>query len=93
MSQKQLSVFWEGRVQGVGFRATAEAVALELKLTGWVRNLPDGRVEALCEGSEEQLKLFLDRVASGPMRSYITRVKSSWNESSGALNDFQIRYF
>ncbi len=80
-------------MQGVGFRATAEAVALELHLTGWVRNLPDGRVEALCEGTEEVLRLFLQKVAAGPMRSYITQTESAWGDASGAFDDFQVRYF
>lgn len=93
MSQKQLSVFWSGRVQGVGFRATAEAAALECGLTGWVRNLPDGRVEVLCEGTEEALRLFLEKVAAGPMKRYITQTESSWGDSSGAFDDFQVRYF
>lgn len=91
--KKRLSVFWLGRVQGVGFRYTAESVALELGINGWVRNLPDGRVEALLEGPEKALKTLLDRIASGPMKSYIRGVEVHWEQPTGEFNDFQIRFF
>ena len=91
--KKQLSVFWSGRVQGVGFRYTTESVALELGLKGWVRNLPDGRVEALVEGSDKVLKTFLERVASGPMKSYIRSTETHWENPTGEFDDFQIRFF
>ena len=91
---KRLHVFWSGRVQGVGFRYTAETAALELKLVGWVRNLPDGRVEAICEGSAALLKKFLEKIAAGPMRSYIRQTQADWmEESTGEFSDFKIRYF
>ncbi len=92
-TKKRLSVFWTGRVQGVGFRYTAESVALELGITGWVRNLPDGRVEALAEGSEKKLQLFLDRIASGPMKRYLVTVQPQWGPPTGEFQDFQIRFF
>ena len=49
-------VYYSGRVQGVGFRYTAEGLALDLKLVGWVKNLPDGRVELVCEGPKEKIE-------------------------------------
>lgn len=90
--KKQLHVFWTGRVQGVGFRYTTESAGLELGLTGWVRNLPDGRVEALAEGSEKDLKLFLEKVAEGPMRRYIQNVQVQWESATGQFEEFQIRF-
>jgi len=90
---KRLSVFWAGHVQGVGFRYTAESAALDLKLTGWVRNLPDGRVEALVEGSEKGLTAFLDRIAQGPMKHYIQRVESRWDPATGEFDDFRVRFY
>ena len=89
---KRLHVLWRGRVQGVGFRYTAEATALAFKLTGWVCNLPDGRVEAVCEGPEERLRRFLDEMRSGPMARYIQGVQTSWEEPTGEFRDFQIRF-
>ncbi len=91
---KRIHVFWSGRVQGVGFRYTTETVALELKLVGWVRNLPDGRVEAICEGSVAVLKKFLDRIAAGPMRAYIRQTQVDWmEEPTSEFVDFKVRYF
>lgn len=80
-------------MQGVGFRYTVESAALELGLKGWVRNLPDGRVEALCEGPEKTLKKFLDQIAGGPMKRYIQKTDAAWGSAAGELGDFQIRYF
>ena len=91
--KKRLSVFWSGRVQGVGFRYTAESVALELGITGWVRNLPDGRVEAVVEGPEKSLLLMLERIASGPMKGYIRNVETRWERPAGEFEDFRIRFF
>lgn len=90
---KQLHVYWSGRVQGVGFRYTAESVALELHLVGWVRNLPDGRVEAVCEGSEKALKDFPDRIAGGPMGVYIQHTELNWAPATGEFKDFRIRFY
>ena len=86
-------MFWSGRVQGVGFRYTTESVALGLGVTGWVRNLPDGRVEALAEGPEKTLRVFLERIASGPMKGYIRGVEIHLEQPTGEFDDFQIRFF
>lgn len=91
--KRQLHVFWSGRVQGVGFRYTAESAALELGVKGWVRNIPDGRVEAVGEGPEKVLHRFLETIAGGPMKRYIEKVQVSWGEPADEFDDFQIRYF
>ena len=91
--KQRMHVVWSGRVQGIGFRFTAESVALELHLTGWVRNLPDGRVEAICEGESPPLKLYLERVKTGPMQRYIQAVQVDWEEATGEFDDFQIRFY
>ncbi len=90
---KRLHVYWSGRVQGVGFRYTAEATANGLGVTGWVRNLPDGRVEAVVEGSAETLQKFLDRVAQGPMKPYLRAAEVHWSEATGEFEDFSIRFY
>ena len=92
-SKRRLHVLWLGRVQGVGFRYTAESAALELKLTGWVWNLPDGKVEAVCEGSEKNLKSFLEKVEQGPMRPHIRQTRFDWQPATGEFQDFHIRFF
>lgn len=91
--KKRLHVYWLGRVQGVGFRYTAESEALALKVTGWVRNCPDGCVEAICEGSEKLLKEFLDKIAQGPMRPHIQKTQITWDEPTGEFDNFSIRFF
>lgn len=94
MAKKQrLHVFWSGRVQGVGFRYATESSALDLHLTGWVRNLPDGRVETVAEGSEKSLKRFLEEMASGSMKTYIQKTQLSWSMPTGEFDDFQIRFY
>lgn len=60
-----------GRVQGVGYRFFAERIARELGIAGWVRNLPDGSVEALLEGEEDALARFLERLRRGPLASRV----------------------
>ncbi len=57
-------VFYEGRVQGVGFRYTSKSIASRYMVSGWVRNLLDGRVEMIVEGEEEEVKRYLEGVSS-----------------------------
>ena len=91
--KRRLHVYWSGRVQGVGFRYTAESAALELGLVGWVRNISDGRVEAICEGEERILKAFLNRVAQGAMKPHIRQVQADWAEAMDEFEDFRIRFY
>jgi acylphosphatase len=63
-----------GRVQGVGFRRFTERVALELNLSGWVRNLDDGRVEALAQGPAAALTTFEARLKTGPAHGHVENV-------------------
>lgn len=90
--EKRIHIFYSGRVQGVGFRFTVEDVAIELGLTGWVKNLRNGRVETVVEGDEGKLKTFLETMRIGPMRNYISKEDVRWSEFTGEFKDFQIRY-
>ncbi len=89
---KSLHVLIEGRVQGVGFRYYTQSVASQLGLAGFVRNLPDGRVEACAEGDEEALRKFLARLRQGPGYSLVTDVVESWREASGKYTSFRVTY-
>jgi len=91
-SKKRIHVFYLGRVQGVGFRFTAERVALFLGITGWVKNLPDGRVEVVAEGDEAKLVLFLEKMKNGPMKPYLRGVAVDWQEARGEFQDFSLRF-
>jgi acylphosphatase len=88
-----LHVWIEGRVQGVFFRDSTRREAEGLSLSGWVRNLPDGRVEALFVGTREACERALAFVRTGPPNASVTRVESRWETAppGGAPRRFEIR--
>lgn len=90
--RKRIHAFYSGRVQGVGFRFTAEETAQRLGVVGWVKNVRDGRVELIAEGEEELLVQFLEIIRYGPMQNFIEDVEVTWSASTDAFDDFQIRY-
>jgi acylphosphatase len=79
-----------GRVQGVGFRWFAKDVAAREGVTGWVRNLPDGRVEALVEGDEDSVVRVERHLHHGPPGARVHNVNAITEEASGAYHDFSI---
>ena len=87
--KKQVHVFYSGRVQGVGFRFTAEDIAGELGVTGWVKNLGNGAVEVVAEAEEDVLKDFLSRM-NKYFSSYISDTVIDWKEATGEFKDFEI---
>ncbi len=89
--KKQIHVYYSGRVQGVGFRFTAEDIAQDLGATGWVKNLRDGRVEVAAEAEEGLLKEFLERINKYFSR-YIQDVDIKWFPATGEFKDFGIRF-
>ena len=82
----------EGRGQGGFFRAWTQEEASQLRLTGWVRNLPDGNVELLAEGSMTALEELVKRCHSGPLAAQVSEVKTHWEDPQGDLSPFKIRY-
>jgi acylphosphatase len=91
--KKQIHVWYAGRVQGVGFRMSAEDAARPYDVVGWVKNLRDGRVELVAEGEDRVLKQFLDDIRGGPMKNFIQRVDIDWLPATGEFREFEIRYF
>ena len=80
-----------GKVQGVGYRYFALRVARELKLAGWVKNLPDGRVEALASGPVARLKRFDAELRIGPPHAEVRAVEVAEAAADGKLEGFHIR--
>jgi acylphosphatase len=87
-----LQVFYEGHVQGVGFRWSVRDVAKGFDLTGWVRNLEDGRVELQVTGEKNEVRAFLDRVAEGELHSLIHRQTENKLGEPVTPRGFEIRY-
>ena len=81
--------FFEGRVQGVGFRYTTRNIAINFNVTGYVRNLPDGRVEIVAEGPEAEVSDFIDAV-SGRMGRFIHTVDKKEEPALGEYPYFGI---
>ncbi len=90
--KKRVHAYYTGYVQGVGFRFTAEDIAKGLSLTGWVKNLPDARVEVVCEGDESKIKEFLSRLENN-MKRYISKSDIEWQEYQGEFEDFDIKFY
>ncbi len=81
-----------GSVQGVNFRMFTQKRATELGLGGYVRNLPDGSVEFVAEGSRDALEHLLDAVHVGPWMAAVENVDSQWQTPTGEFHRFEIRY-
>jgi acylphosphatase len=88
---QKVHVYYSGRVQGVGFRYTAQDLAQSLGVTGWVKNLGDGRVEILAEAEEMGLREFLGKL-KGSLVSYIRGQDIDWQPATGGFEDFKITF-
>lgn len=87
-----LQVFYEGNVQGVGFRWSVQHIAKGFDVTGWVSNLPDGRVELQINGEENEVRAFLDAIAQSELRALIRKHVENKLEKPVAARGFEIRY-
>jgi len=90
MKRCRMTIWYSGRVQGVGFRITACRVATGYEVTGKIRNLPDGRVELIAEGSREELEAFREGIRGGEMNSFIKSEEIQWAEATGEYKGFEI---
>ncbi|MGC8932122.1 MAG: acylphosphatase [Candidatus Methanodesulfokora sp.] len=81
-----------GWVQGVFFRSSMRRVAKRLGVVGWVRNLPDGSVEAVVEGEKEKVEEIIKWAHRGPELAVVERVDVEWEEPTGEFDDFSIIY-
>ena len=85
-------VIISGLVQGVFFRDHTRRRALQLGVTGWVRNLPDGRVEAVFEGDREDVQRLVEWSRQGPPAAKVDDVVVTWGEYKGEFDSFDIRW-
>jgi acylphosphatase len=88
---KRFEIYLKGRVQGVGFRYFTLIKALENRITGYVRNLPDGGVFVEAEGDESDLEAFIDFLKIGPARARIDQIIIDRFETSFKSNQFIIK--
>ena len=85
-------VIISGMVQGVFFRSETRDETKKLRVKGWVRNLPDGRVEAVFEGEEENVKKLIEFCRRGPPGARVTDVDIIWENYTGEFRNFEVRY-
>ena len=91
MSLARVHIFVGGRVQGVFFRQNMRNVARGLSLTGWVRNLYDGRVEAVAEGEKEKIERLLLWCHRGPPHAQVSDVEVIFEDYTGEYGTYEIR--
>ena len=87
-----VQVFYEGHVQGVGFRWSVRDAAKGFDVTGWVRNLRDGRVELQVTGEEEEVRAFINSIAKGELHSLIHKQTENRLEKPVSARGFEIRH-
>ncbi len=89
LNLEQREIHYDGRVQGVGFRYTVRSVAARFDVTGFVRNLPDGRVQLVVEGAPGEVGALLDAVKT-EMLPYIRDVQETTRPATGRFHAFEI---
>jgi acylphosphatase len=88
---KRLHATVRGRVQGVGYRASAAHEARRLRLQGWVRNRLDGTVETVAEGPDADVETYLAWLRHGPSMAHVTGVDAQWLPPAGDAISFEVR--
>ncbi|HUB87123.1 MAG TPA: acylphosphatase [Verrucomicrobiae bacterium] len=89
-NRRRLQIFYSGRVQGVGFRYTARTVAAGFDVVGTVRNVPDGRVELVAEGTHEELETFRAAIRNAGLDHFIRDEKINWSDAQNQFRGFEI---
>ena len=82
-----------GKVQGVFYRLETQRAAAARNLSGWVRNLPDGAVEAVAEGKRTDAESLVEWCRQGPDRARVDDVKLSWQDFKGEFSSFEVTYY
>ncbi len=90
MSRRRITIYYSGRVQGVGFRYQTRQTAAGFEVTGVVKNLPDGRVELTAEGSQEELETFRLAIRESGLGPLIRREDAEWLAATGEFRGFEL---
>jgi len=85
-------VFISGKVQGVFFRENTRKKALELNVFGFVRNLQDGRVEAIIEGEKDKVGKLIEWMKKGPSLARVDNIEINFEDYQGEFKNFEIRF-
>ena len=88
----RIHVWVKGRVQAVGFRAFVQQNALQIGVTGWVRNVGYSTVEAVAEGPKEKIDAFLQAVKRGPVSSRVDESREEWEQATGEFSSFRVKF-
>jgi acylphosphatase len=88
---RRAHVFVSGKVQGVGFRAFVQKEAVALDVKGWVKNLTDGRVEAVAEGLKEKVGALLEKIKKGPAAAKVETVDVAEEAPTGEFTKFEVK--
>jgi acylphosphatase len=89
-NRRRMILHYSGRVQGVGFRYTAKTLATGYEITGTVRNLPDGRVELIAEGSSDELDAYRAAIHDSGLAGFIRDEQVNWAEPENKFRGFEI---
>ncbi len=93
MDEIRAHVLIEGRVQGVFYRAFTRDLAYSLGLKGWVKNLPNGKVEVVFEGKRDIIEKAIKECNLGPPGARVTNIKVEWEPFIGDQKEFTVRYY
>ncbi len=90
MERQRLHIQYSGHVQGVGFRYTVKSVATGYEVAGTIRNLSNGKVELVAEGSRDELRAFQQAIRDSGLSRLITDEHASWGEAKNEFRGFTI---
>ena len=91
-SKAGAEIYVSGRVQGVFFRQFTKETATHLGLTGYVQNLPDGRVKVVAEGNQEKLDKLIDKLHKGPSMANVENADVNWHKPTEKFADFHVKH-
>ena len=92
MEKQRVHIFISGKVQGVFFRQALKVIAKKNNVVGWVRNLPDKRVEAILEGDSKSVNLVVEWAKIGPANSHVDNIEINNEEFENEFSMFEVLY-